>query len=82
MNETEPFATALEAKLRARGLSRVGAFVLEALEPLAPIGAQLAFLLEPMAASQPNGWLSQFGALLERPAELADLTERLRQDGE
>jgi hypothetical protein len=80
MTEIEPFAAALEAKMRARGLSRVGAFILEALGPIAPIGAQLAYLVEPMAASQSGNWLFQLGELLEQPEAIAQMAENLRRD--
>jgi hypothetical protein len=70
----------------ARWLQRVGlnqpvAFLLEAIGPLAFLGAQAAFLIEPIfgVSNNPMGDLAR---LLEDPIQVSELVERLRTEEE
>jgi hypothetical protein len=79
MTDKQPLLDVIDRRLRTYGLSGLAAALLEAFAPLAPVGAQLAYILKPMVDAAPGGWMSQLGALLERPDELASLTDRLRK---
>lgn len=80
MTDKQPLMDVIDRRLRTYGLSGWAAALIEAFAPLAPIGAQLAYILEPMVDAHPGGWMRQLGAILEEPEELATLTNRLRRD--
>ena len=70
----------------ARWLQRVGlnqpvAFLLEAIGPLAFIGAQAAFLVEPMFGVS-NNPIGDLARLLEDPTQVSELVKRLRTEDE
>lgn len=82
MTAQQPVEEAIDRRLRSLGLAGIGASLLEAFAPLAPVGAQLAYILEPLLTSQPQGWLTDIAGLLERPDAVEALTRRLREDPE
>jgi len=82
MKAKQPVEDLIQRRLRSLGLSGLGASFLEALAPLAPVGAQLAYVLDPMIASQPGSWLAQMGSLLEQPDNVDALIRRLREEPE
>ncbi|HEY43793.1 MAG TPA: hypothetical protein G4O11_07410 [Anaerolineae bacterium] len=63
------------------GLNGPAAFLLEAVGPLLPLGAQVAFLLEPLFGRVENPF-SDLAQLLEDPSQLSVLMENLRAEGE
>jgi hypothetical protein len=66
----------LVARLRRAGLDALAADLLEAAGPLASLGAQLSYLVDPFV----NGGLEAYGRLLEDPDEIQALVRRLRQE--
>ncbi len=67
----------LEARLRQLGLAPWAAALLDALEPLALVGAQVGYLLEPIFGGET---LHEWASMLEDPEQRADLSARLHQD--
>jgi hypothetical protein len=82
MKAEQPVEDFILRRLRSLGLSGLGASFLEALAPLAPVGAQLAYMLDPMFARQPGSLLAQLGRLLEQPEDVDALIRRLREEPE
>jgi hypothetical protein len=66
----------LVAWLRRAGLNSLAADFLEAAGPLAPLGAQLSYLVDPFVHDS----LETYGRLLEDPAEVQKLVQRLRSE--
>jgi hypothetical protein len=64
--------------IQQRELGDLVASLLEGLEPLTLVGAQIAFLLEPLAGSN----LEQIGEILEDPEECRDFIAELREGSE
>jgi hypothetical protein len=78
MHEPQTSASArVAAHLRRMGLAPWAAALLEALEPLALVGAQVGYLLEPVFGGGP---LRDLATVLEDPEQRADLTDRLHHD--
>jgi len=67
----------LEARVRRLGLAPWAAALFEALEPLALVGAQVGYLLEPIFGGEA---LREWSSVLEDPEQRADLSARLHQD--
>ena len=70
----------------ARWLQRVRlnqpvAFLLEAIGPLAFLGAQAAFLVEPLLGTSDKR-IGDLARLLEDPTQVSELVERLRTEEE
>lgn len=78
MNGSRPFDEKLHARLQALGLNGLGAVLLEGLAPLAPLGAQLAYILQPMAEGDMSAGLSDLAAWLEHPDQMRSMASRLR----
>ncbi len=79
MMARQPVAETIDRRLRSLGLAGIGAVFLEALAPLAPVGAQLAYILQPMFEAQPGGLWTELAQLLEEPSEVEALSRRLRE---
>ena len=67
--------------LQRVGLNQPAAFLLEAIGPLAFLGAQAAFLVEPMFGVS-NNPIGDLARLLEDPTQVSELVERLRTEDE
>ncbi|MGD8814089.1 MAG: hypothetical protein PVI78_06390 [Anaerolineales bacterium] len=67
--------------LQEMGLSDFIAAVLEAAGPLAILGAQAIFMIEPLV-STPGGRLGELAQKLEDPVQVEGLVKRLRDRGE
>jgi hypothetical protein len=65
--------------LRQLGLDELAAVLLEAVGPFAFLGAQVAYLVEPLLGA-PNNPISDMAQLLEDPNEVSSMIERLRQE--
>ena len=74
--ETTPSAR-IATRVRRLGLAPWAAALLEALEPLALVGAQVGYLLEPIFGRES---LRDWASVLEDPEQRADLTDRLHLD--
>jgi len=70
----------IAGSLRRARLEGVAAAVLEACAPLAVLGAQAAYVVEPFLGGGGTR-ASDLARLLEDPAGVADLIERLREGG-
>lgn len=65
--------------LRQVGLEELAAVLLEAVGPFAFLGAQVAYLIEPLFGAS-NNPISDMAQLLEDPDAVSGLVERLRQE--
>ncbi|NIS81806.1 MAG: hypothetical protein GTO14_16715 [Anaerolineales bacterium] len=81
MNESESVSENVARWLRRAGVNDLVASILEAVGPLTYLGAQVAFLVEPLFGG-PDGRIRDFARLLEDPDQVADLVTRLRVEGE
>ncbi len=79
MNGNQPVADKIHQRVEALGLSGLGAALVEGLAPLAPLGAQIAYILQPMFGSGVTDGLADLAGWLEEPAEVEALADRLRQ---
>jgi hypothetical protein len=81
MTRTGSSADRVVRWLHRAGLNGPAAFLIEAAGPLLPLGAQVAFLLEPLLGTvdHPFGDLAR---LLEDPSRVSVLIENLRAEGE
>jgi hypothetical protein len=71
----------IAARLRQVRLEGFAAGLLEACAPLAVLGAQAAYIVEPfLGGAGPRA--SELARLLEDPGGIADLIERLREEGD
>ncbi len=75
MEDRSLFVDRLLSRLRRAGLAHFAATFLEAASPLAPVVAQLGYVVEPLMGWREVGELSK---LLEDPDEVIDLVRRLR----
>lgn len=78
MNASDAFSDQIVKRLRRAGLNGVAALFLEAFGPLALLGSQAAYLIEPLFGS----WGDQVGELarlLEDPSALPALVEQLKR---
>jgi hypothetical protein len=66
--------------LRRMGLGAFAAALLEAGRPLAPLGAQLSYMVDPLLGGSGLSFL-EMGRLLEDPRRLEELAQHL-QNGE
>jgi hypothetical protein len=81
MNRNETSTDRVAHWLNRAGLNGPAAFLLEAAGPLLPFGAQVAFLLEPLFGTAENS-LNDLAQMLEDPAQVSILMEKLREEGE
>lgn len=81
MNKSESASENVARWLRRTGLNGLVATVLEAVGPLTYLGAQVAFLVEPLFGGA-EGHIHDFARLLEDPDQVADFVTRLRVEGE
>ena len=81
MNRNDSSADRVIRWLHRAGLNGLAAFLLDAAGPLLPLGAQVAFLLEPLFGQAENPF-SDFARRLEDPSQLSILMENLRAEGE
>lgn len=81
MSENRPVADKLLAKLQALGLNGVGSVLLEGLAPLAPLGAQFAYIFQPMFDQGLANGLGELARWLEQPDQVREAAERLREEG-
>lgn len=65
--------------LRRMGLGAFAAALLEAGRPLAPLGAQLSYMVDPLLSGSGLSFL-EMGRLLEDPERLEDLARRLHDE--
>ena len=81
MNVKDTLSGRLTAWLHAVGLHDLIADLLEAMGPLTYLGAQVAYLLEPMAhgAENPIGKIARF---LDDPERVSGFIANLREEGE
>lgn len=77
MHDEARASARMAARLRRWGLAPWAAAWLEALEPLALVGAQVGYLLEPVFG---GGLWRDLATVLEDPEQRSDLTDRLHQD--
>lgn len=83
MKAKQPVEDIIHRRLRSLGLAGFGAVVLEAFAPLAMIGAQFAYILEPMVSGGgQRSWLGELAGLFERPEQLESFIDRLREESE
>ncbi len=75
MNAVHSPSEAMVERLRRSGLADFVAAILEAAAPLAFVGAQAAYLVEPVLGSR----TAEVARALEDPQQLAGLVERLRR---
>lgn len=79
MNAGRSYEDRLAASVRSLGLGGGVQMLLEALAPMAWVGAQLGYLLEPLIGGRaPSG--SSLTALLEDPQRYTDFIERLHEE--
>ena len=81
MNNEEAVSERVARWLQRVGLNQPVAFILEAIGPLAFLGAQAAFLVEPLIGASDNP-VGDFARLLEDPTQVSELVERLRAEEE
>jgi len=79
MNSKQPIDDAIDRRLRSIGLSGISASLLDAFAPLAPVAAQLAYVIEPMFSQDQPGWLANLAGWLESPENPHAMAERLRE---
>ncbi len=79
MNADRSATDALADGLRRHGLEGPALFLLEAIGPLAVLGAQAAYLLEPFFG--PGGRVRDVARLLENEQERTHFLNRLREGG-
>jgi hypothetical protein len=75
-----PQAEALAERLRAAGLAAPAAALLDALAPLAPLGAQALYVAQPLAGLASAHWrilLGEAAAVLEQPGGVEALRRAL-----
>ncbi|MBN2472126.1 MAG: hypothetical protein JXN59_15495 [Anaerolineae bacterium] len=66
------------ARLRARGLDGLAAALLDAAEPLSPLGAQVLYVAQPtLGVFFPGQAVTRWARLLEDPATVARVRARL-----
>lgn len=81
MNNEEAVSERVARWLQRVGLNQPAAFILEAIGPLAFLGAQAAFLVEPLIGASDNP-VGDLARLLEDPTQVSELVERLRTEEE
>ena len=81
MNSRGAVSERVTSWLRRVGLNEYAAFLLEAIGPFAFLGAQAAFLVEPLFGPSDNP-VSDLARLLEDPTQVSALVERLRMEEE
>jgi hypothetical protein len=69
--------TRLIAQLAGTGLGNILAAILDAAGPLAPIGAQAIYVLDPLLSGKSSDWKA-LGQALEDPESLEELITALR----
>ncbi len=77
----DPFLDQISNSLKQRGLHAAALTLLEAGQPLAFIGSQLLWLAQPaLALLWPTAQVRRFAQLMEDPAAVSSLMERLAAD--
>jgi len=80
--ELEQRLDAWRDRLRAWGLDGLAASLLEAAEPLGPIGAQALYVAQPtLRLFMPSETVGRWAELLEDPATVAWMRDRLTGPG-
>jgi len=79
MKEEPARSLRIAQRLREHDLHEWIGVLLSAARPLAVLGAQAAYILEPLVGGR-NGWLRDFAILLEDPHELDALLDRLHEE--
>ena len=69
--------TRLIAHLGGTGLGNILAAILDAAGPIAPIGAQAIYALDPLLSAEGSDW-NELGQALEDPESLEELIKALR----
>ncbi len=83
MKAKQPVEEIIDRRLRSLGLAEFGAAFFEAVAPVAFVGAQLAYLLDPLfSGPDRTSWLAQLAVLMERPDQLEGFIDRLREESE
>ena len=67
----------LERWIRRTGLQDLATFLLEAFAPLAPLGSQVTYLLEPLVGGK--GWAADLEQFLADPDERERFARRLSE---
>ena len=80
MTESKPVVDKLQGKLQALGLSGPGSTLLHGLAPLAPLVAQLAYIIQPMFEGRASTDLEQLARWLEAPEQIRASARRLPGD--
>lgn len=62
-----------------RGYGAAALFILEGHKPLAPLGAQLALLIEPYAFGRGRGTVREFASFLDQPENVEALLRRIEE---
>ncbi len=79
MNADRSFDDRLAARVRSLGLGNLASTLLEAAAPLAWIGAQLGYIVEPLFGPQARRDLSLLD-LLENPQRMTGFIDSLHQE--
>lgn len=79
MKEEPVHSAKIAQRLREHGLHQLAGVLLSAARPLAVLGAQAAYFLEPLVGGR-EGWLRDFAILLEDPQELNELIDQLQAE--
>jgi len=79
MNPDRSFDDRLAARVRSLGLEGAASTMIEALAPLAWVGAQLGFMLGPLIGSDASRGAGLVG-MLEDPQRVAGFVESLRRE--
>ena len=69
--------TRLITRIGGTGLGNILAAVLDAAGPIAPIGAQAIYVLDPLLSAEGSDW-NDLGQALEDPESLEELIKALR----
>jgi hypothetical protein len=80
MTTKEPPSKRLARRLDQAGLGSLAVFFLQAIAPLASIGAQLAYIMEPFAGGV-DSIVGDMARVLEEPDRLMETIDLLRREG-
>jgi hypothetical protein len=79
MNPDRSFDDRLAARVRSLGLEGAASTLIEALAPLAWVGAQLGYMVGPLIGADASRGAGLVG-MLEDPQRMAGLVENLRRE--
>jgi hypothetical protein len=77
MVDLQGASSRLIAQLAGTGLGNILAAILDAVGPVAPIGAQAIYILDPLLSAEGSDWKA-LGKALEDPESLEKLIKALR----